>query len=169
MWSQWATAVACLLSLGCLEQGPDPRILTEPLLVDAEFDAPQRDAVQAALALWSDATRGRFAPRVRFGPVECEESFAIEAVHGSGCFVGQTVESADGSLGQVLGATDPELHAISVATWLAGSGFRDTVAHELGHYLLLGHGEGIMARSRGLRSSQITEATISEFCAVWGC
>jgi hypothetical protein len=158
-----------VISLGCLEAGPNPRILTGPLLVDSELDAEQRDAVRVAVELWSDATQGRFAPALRFGPVQCGESFAIKAVHTPGCFVGQEVESAEGRTGHVLGATDPEAHSVSVAAWLDGSGFRDTVAHELGHYVLLGHGEGIMSQRREQRSPEVAAASISEFCAIWRC
>jgi hypothetical protein len=149
--------------------GPDRRILTGPLLVDSEFNAQQRDAVQAAVELWSHATEGRFAPELRFGPVQCGDSFAIEAVHTPGCFVGQQIESSEGRSGHVLGATDPEVHAVSVAAWLEGSGFRDTVAHEIGHYVMLGHGEGIMSQRRQHRTTDVAASSVSEFCAVWGC
>jgi hypothetical protein len=169
MCGRWAPAVACALALGCSEAGPDPRILSGPLRVDSEFDAEQREAVLAAVELWTHATHGRFAPELEFGPVECKDSFAIEAVHAPGCVVGQKVESADGRDGRVLGGTDPELHSIAVATWLDGSGFRDTVAHELGHYVLLGHGPGIMAQRRDRESSEVAAASVSEFCAIWGC
>lgn len=77
--------------------------------------------------------------------------------------MGQRVETADGRTGRVLGGTDPELHSIAVATWLDASGVRDTVAHELGHYLLLGHGPGIMAQRRDRDSTEVAEASISEF------
>jgi hypothetical protein len=154
---------------GCLAEGPDPRVLTEPLLVDAELDAEQRDAVQAAVTLWSDATQGRFAPELRFGPVQCGDSFAIEAVHTQGCSIGLRVRTAEGRIGQVLGVTDPEQHSVAVATWLSANAFRDTVAHELGHYLLLGHGEGIMAQPRQRLSSEVSGASLSEFCGTWGC
>lgn len=169
MWRQKATVLACAMSLGCLEAEPDPRILTGALLVDSEFDAEQRAAIQAAVELWSEATQGRFAPDLQLSPVQCGDAFAIDAVHTSGCFVGQEVETEDGSIGYVRGATDPESHAVSVAAWLEGSGFRDTVAHELGHYLLLGHGDGIMAQPGERRSAQVAEASLREFCAVWDC
>jgi hypothetical protein len=158
-----------VILVGCSEQGPDPRILTEPLLVDAEFDAEHREAVQAAVNLWSDATEGRFAPELRFGPVECGDSFAIEAVETQGCSIGRRVETADGSIAQVLGVTDPDQESVAVAAWLSGDSFRDTVAHELGHYLRLGHGEGIMAQPRYRLSSDVSEASLSEFCSTWGC
>jgi len=138
-------------------------------MVDAELDAEQRSAVQAAVELWSGATQGRFAPEVRFGPVECGDAFAIEAVPTQGCSVGLRVRTADGSIGQVLAVTDPEHHTMSVAAWLNGEGFRDAVAHELGHYLLLGHGDGIMAQPRYRTSSEVSEASVSEFCSTWGC
>jgi len=169
MRSRWATLMACVISLGCVEVGPDPRLLTGTLLVDIEFDAEQQAAVQAAVNQWGDATGGRFAPELRFAPVECGAAFAIEAVHTRGCFIGQEVELDEGRTGHVRGATDPESHSVSVAAWLAGSGFRDTVAHELGHYLLLGHGDGIMAELAGRRSGSVSDATIREFCAVWSC
>lgn len=169
MWSTWARVCACLMWLGCVEVGPDPRILTEPLVVDSEFDDEQRAAVEAAVEIWRDATGGRFAPELRFAPVECGAPFAIEAVFTSGCSVGQKVELDDGRTGHVRGATDPEAHSMSVAAWLAGSGFRNTVAHELGHYLLLGHGDGIMTEQADRRSDGVSEATRSEFCAVWSC
>jgi hypothetical protein len=174
MWSiggmsKWVTVLACVMAHGCVESGPDPRILSEPLRVDAEFDTEQQAAVQAAVDLWSDATGGRFAPELRFAPVECGEPFAIEAVHTQGCSIGQAVELDGGRTGHVRGATDTESHSVSVAAWLAGSGFRDTVAHELGHYLLLGHGDGIMAQPADRHSDQVSPASVNEFCTVWGC
>jgi hypothetical protein len=153
----------------CSGEEPDPRVLTEPLLVDAELDDEQREAVQAAVDLWSAATEGRFAPELRFGPVECNDSFAIEAVHTQGCSIGLRVQTGEGRIGQVLGSTDPDEHSVAVAAWLDGSGFRDTVAHELGHYLRLGHGDGIMAQPRDRLSSEVSEGSLSEFCATWGC
>ena len=168
MPSRWAP-LACVISLGCMEVGPDTRILTGPLLIDIEFDTEQQAAVRAAVQLWSDATGGRFAPELSFAPVECGTSFAIEAVHSDGCFIGLEVELDEGRTGHVRGATDPESHSISVAAWLAGSGFRDTVAHELGHYLLLGHGDGIMEELANRRSESIAAASLKEFCAVWSC
>src|SRR5688572_22008743 len=116
MSSRW-TLLAFTLSLGCVEVGPDPRILSGPLLVDIEFDTEQQAAVRAAVELWSDATGGRFAPELRFAAVECGTSFAIEAVHTEGCFVGRKVELDDGRTGHVRGATDPEAHSVSVAAW----------------------------------------------------
>jgi hypothetical protein len=143
--------------------------LTGVLLVDFEFDAEQRDGVQTAVALWSDATQGRFAPQVRFESVQCGDSFAIEAVHEPGCSIGQHVDSPEGRDGQVLGATDPELHTVSIAAWLSDSSFRETVAHELGHYLLLGHGEGIMAQRPQRLHAEVAASSIREFCTIWPC
>ena len=144
-------------------------MLTEPLLVDSELDSEQREAVQAAVALWSDATEGRFAPELLFGPVECKDPFAIEAVPTQGCSIGLRVRTAKGRVGQVLGATLPEGHSVAVAAWLDGDAFRDVVAHELGHYLLLGHGDGIMAQPRDRLSSEVSAGSIAEFCDTWGC
>jgi hypothetical protein len=139
------------------------------LLVDIEFDSEQQASVRAAVELWSEATGGRFAPELRLAPVACGASFAIEAVHHQGCSVGQEVELDEGRTGHVRGATDPEAHSVSVAAWLAGSGFQDTVAHELGHYLLLGHADGTMAQLAHRRSETISPTSVAEFCAVWGC
>jgi hypothetical protein len=169
MCGKWSAVVACLVFVGCLGEGPDPRVLTEPLVIDAELDADQRAAVQAAVDLWSDATQGRFAPELRFGPVECGESFAIEAVPTQGCSIGRRIRTADGHIGQVLGATEPEQHSVAVAAWLDGNAFRDTVAHELGHYLMLGHADGIMAQPARRLSSDVSAASVREFCATWGC
>ena len=157
------------VATGCIEVGPDPRLLRGPLVIDIEFDGEQQAAVQAAVELWREATGGRFAPELRFAPVECGTSFAIEAVQDRGCFIGEKVELEEGRTGHVRGATDPDTHSVSVAAWLAGSGFRDTVAHELGHYLLLGHGDGIMAELADRRSESVSEASRSEFCVVWSC
>jgi hypothetical protein len=173
MSSRWPQRLACLIALGalpgCIERDPDPRILTGPLLVDIEFDSEQHAAVQAAVDLWSEATGGRFAPALQLAPVECGASFAIEAVHTQGCSIGQEIDLDEGRTGHVRGATDPEAHSVSVAAWLAGSGFRDTVAHELGHYLLLGHADGIMAQLADRRSEAISPTSVAEFCDVWGC
>lgn len=169
MCGRWATVVAGLVLVAGCSGGPDPRVLTEPLLVDSELDAEQREAVQAAVDLWSSATDGRFAPELRFGPVECEDPFAIEAVPTQGCSVGLRVRTADGRLAQVLGATVPEEHSVAVAAWLDGDAFQDVVAHELGHYLLLGHGDGIMAQPRDRLSSEVSPRSVSEFCDTWGC
>lgn len=157
-------------AVGCFEANPDPRILTGPLLVDSEFDTTQREAIEAAVELWSDATRGRFAPQIRYGAVHCEQAFAIEAVHSEGCYIGHAVGD-DGSEGaeRVLGAADRAAHWVSVVTWLEGDEFRNNVAHELGHYLLIGHGDGIMAQARDQQSTEIAATTVSEFCAIWDC
>jgi hypothetical protein len=153
-----------------MDASPDPRILTGPLLVDSDFEPEQREAIQAAVELWSDATNGRFAPQVTFGAVECEQAFAIKAVHSEGCYIGQTLHDDRGEgTERVLGAADPGGHWMSVVTWLDGDGFRNNVAHELGHYLLIGHGEGIMAQARNHQSSEVAAASISEFCAIWDC
>src|SRR5262245_21797409 len=170
VWSRCVAVAAAVGSFGCAEADPDPRILKGPLLVDSEFDAGQRSAILAAVELWSDATGGRFTPDIRFGEVECEQAFAIEAVHAEGCYIGQEVEDegvepAD----RVLGAADRRTHWISVVTWLEGSAFRNNVAHELGHYLLIGHGEGIMAQARDQQSTEVAPTSLSEFCAIWDC
>ncbi len=170
VWSRLAAVAACISSFGCVETSPDPRILTGPLFVDSEFDAEQREAIQAAVELWSDATKGRFAPQVSFGAVRCEQAFAIEAVHSEGCYIGQAVDD-DGAEGteRVLGAADREAHWMSVVTWLDGDEFRNNVAHELGHYLLIGHGEGIMAQARDQQGTEVAATSVSEFCAIWDC
>jgi hypothetical protein len=157
-------------ALGCIDAHPDPRILTGPLLVDSEFDGAQREAIAAAVELWSDATNGRFVPQLSFGSVRCEQAFAIKAVHSEGCHIGQAAGD-DGAEGteRVLGAADRDSHWVSVVTWLEGDEFRNNVAHELGHYLLIGHGDGIMAQARDQQSTEIAPATVSEFCAIWDC
>jgi hypothetical protein len=167
VWSRWAAFAACFVTVGCMEANPDPRILTGPLFVDREFDAEQREAIQAAIELWSDATDGRFAPAVSFGDVSCEQAFAIEAVHSEGCSIGHAV--GDDGAERVLGAADREAHWVSVVTWLDGNEFRNNVAHELGHYLLIGHGEGIMAQARDQQGTEVAATSISEFCAIWDC
>jgi hypothetical protein len=153
-----------------MEPNPDPRILTGPLVVDSEFDAAQREAIQAAVVLWSAATNGRFAPELSFGAVQCEQAFAIKAVHSEGCYIGQAVDDDDGEGNErVLGAADRASHWMSVVTWLDGSDFRNNVAHELGHYLLIGHGEGIMAQARDQQGTEVAATSVSEFCAIWDC
>ena len=92
----------------------------------------------------------------------------IPAEHGSG----DRQRGSDCGRGRgqrVLGAAHPEDHWISVVTWLEGDDFRNNVAHELGHYLLVGHGEGIMAQAREHEPAVVAETTISEFCAIWNC
>jgi hypothetical protein len=101
-----------------------------------------------------------------FGEVKCGQAFAIEAVHAQGCHVGQEVDDTGD---RVLGAADSDGHWVSVVTWLEGEAFRDNVAHELGHYLLVGHGDGIMAQAREHQPPWITAASVSEFCAIWEC
>lgn len=162
--------VAWVGASGCIDAIPDSRILTGPLLVDSEFDTSQREAIAAAVQLWSDATNGRFLPQLSFGAVSCEQGFAIEAVHSEGCYIGQAV-GEDGAEGteRVLGAADRDAHWVSVVTWLEGDDFRNNVAHELGHYLLIGHGDGIMAQARDQQSTEIAPTSVSEFCAIWDC
>ena len=165
MWSRATLVSLWIASAGCVES-PDTRLLSGPLLVDDEFDADQRAAIQAAVEMWSAATDGRFAPEIRFGEVRSRQAFAIEAVHGEGCSVGQQVDDTGD---RVLGAADRDAHWVSVVTWLEGSAFRDNVAHELGHYLLVGHGDGIMAQALDHQPPWIAPASVSEFCAIWGC
>lgn len=162
------SALALVAALGCSSIDADPRILTGTLLVDQEFDATQRAAIRAAVERWSDATAGWFAPSLTVGEVACGQPFAIEAVHAEGCHVGQRVDSDDDTV-RVLGAVDRGAHWVSVVTWLEGSNFLDNVAHELGHYMLIGHGEGIMAQAREGQGARITEETVREFCAIWSC
>lgn len=165
-----AAIAAGIVAFGCAGPGPDPRLLTGPLLVDSEFDDEQRAAVQAAVDMWTEATRGRFAPQLEFGDVECGQAFAIEAVHGQGCYIGHAVDDEPDSTGdRVLGAADRDRHWVAVVTWLQGSAFRNNVAHELGHYILIGHGDGIMAQARERQAPEIAPASISEFCAIWDC
>lgn len=170
VWSRLAAVAACIATSGCVEANPDPRILTGPLFVDSEFDAEQREAIQAAVDLWSDATNGRFAPQLSFGAVSCEQAFAIEAVHSEGCYIGHAVDDDVGEgTERVLGAADRRAHWVSVVTWLDGNEFRNNVAHELGHYLLIGHGEGIMAQARDQQGTEVAPTSVSEFCAIWDC
>lgn len=170
VWSRLVAAVACVVSFGCIDASPDPRILTGPLLVDSEFDEGQRASIRAAVEMWTEATDGRFAPEIRFGEVGCAQPFAIEAVHTEGCFIGHEVddERSDGT-DRVLGAADRASHWVSVVTWLEGTAFEHNVAHELGHYMLIGHGEGIMAQARDQQGTEVAATSLSEFCAIWDC
>jgi len=170
----WAVRVAGLvavwaLSLACSEGlDADPRILTGTLLVDREFSTEQRTEVLRAVEMWSAATEQRFAPSVVLGEVACEQAFAIKAVPAEGCHVGQAIVEEDQPASErVLGAADRDSHWVSVVTWLEGREFRNNVAHELGHYLLLGHGEGIMAQARRHQPARVAETSLSEFCAIW--
>jgi len=171
----WAVRVAVLLSVSALSLAcsagldADPRILTGTLLVDRDFSTEQRAEVLRAVEMWSTATEDRFAPDVVLGEVACEQAFAIKAVPSEGCHVGQAiVEENQPASERVLGAADRDSHWVSVVTWLEGREFRNNVAHELGHYLLLGHGEGIMAQARRHQPARVAETSVSEFCAIWG-
>jgi len=160
----WALSVACAGGLDA-----DPRILTGTLVVDRSFSAEQRAEVIAAVEMWREATDDRFAPSVVFGDVACGQAFAIEAVQSEGCHIGQEIAERDAPVTErVLGAADRDSHWVSVVAWLAGSDFRNNVAHELGHYLLLGHGEGIMAQARRHEPARVAPTSVSEFCAIWG-
>jgi hypothetical protein len=175
-------AVSLLSACGELPD-TDPRVLLGPLTIDREFSARQRMDIRDAVEIWAQATGERFAPRVQVGEVSCGQAFAIEAVHDESCHIGQEVRDGDEDRddaelhtdgtrrgGQrVLGAAHPEQHWISVVTWLEGDAFRNNVAHELGHYLLVGHGEGIMAQARKHEPAYVAPASISEFCAIWSC
>jgi len=164
----WVSVASALVpALGCSSIDTDPRILTGTLLVDRDFGPSQRKAIQAAVDRWSTATAGRFAPSLAVGEVECGQPFAIDAVEGAGCHVGQWFD--DDETARVLGAADRGSHWVSVVTWLEGDDFLANVAHELGHYMLIGHGEGIMAQAWQGQGTQITEATLHEFCSIWGC
>lgn len=165
-----------LAALGLLgacspETDADPRLLWGPLTVDSEFSREQRAEILAAVDLWRQATGSRFAPAVHFGEVRCGQPFAIEAVHSESCHIGQQVADGDGQRQpqRVLGAAHPQDHWISVVTWLKGEAFRNNVAHELGHYLLVGHGDGIMAQARENEPPVVAGDSISEFCAIWRC
>lgn len=162
-----------LLVLGCgAGVEPDARILEGTLWVDQEFSEEQQGLIAAAVGMWSEATDGAFAPSIAVGQVSCGQAFAIKAIHSSGCRVGQVVAqaSADGERElRVLGVADLDAHSVAVVSWLTGSAFRNNVAHELGHYMLIGHGDGIMAQAREHEPPRVTELSLSEFCAVWGC
>ena len=161
----WALLVGCVA-----EADADPRLLAGTLVVDREFSLEQRADIASAIEMWRTATAGRFAPSVVLGDVECGQAFAIEAVHSEGCSVGQRVQDEHAEATErVLGAADRESHWVSVVTWLEGRDFRNNVAHELGHYMLIGHGEGIMAQARKHQPPRVAASSISEFCAVWGC
>jgi hypothetical protein len=103
--------------------------------------------------------------------VSCGQPFALAAVDSVGCHVGQTLDEGDsaGPTERVLGVADPTRHSIAVVTWLGGADFAQNVEHELGHYLLLGHGQGIMAQARNHQPAVVSPASISEFCAIWSC
>jgi len=160
----------CAVTLACTAGlDADPRILTGTLLVDRAFSAEQRAEILGAVAMWRAATGDRFAPNVVFGEVACGQAFAIEAVQSEGCQVGQAIVADDApATRRVLGAADRDSHWVSVVTWLEGNDFRNNVAHELGHYLLLGHGEGIMAQARLHQPPCVAPTSVSEFCAIWG-
>lgn len=164
-------AAVALLSACSQDSDADPRLLWGPLTVDREFSREQRRDILAAVELWRQATGARFAPEVHIAEVSCGQAFAIEAVHSAGCHIGQEVADARGQRRpqRVLGAAHPEDHWISVVTWLEGADFRNNVAHELGHYLLVGHGEGIMAQAREHEPAVVAKTSISEFCAIWSC
>jgi len=160
----WGLSFACAAGLDA-----DPRILTGTLVVDRALSTEQRSEVLRAVEMWRAATEDRFAPDVVFGDVACGEAFAIKAVESEGCGVGQElVEANEPTHEHVLGAADRDSHWVSVVTWLEGSDFRNNVAHELGHYLLLGHGEGIMAQARRHQPARVAKTSVSEFCAIWG-
>jgi hypothetical protein len=174
----WLVLVAVALLNACSqapEDDADPRLLMGPLTVDREFLPEQRADILAAVDLWRRATGGEFAPEVRFADVSCDQPFAIEAVSSEGCHIGQEVheqdddEHDDDERPRVLGAAHPHQHWISVVTWLDGASFRANVAHELGHYVLLGHGQGVMAQARKHEPAVVAPTSISEFCAIWGC
>lgn len=162
-----------LLVLGCSAGvEADARILEGTLSIDREFSHEQQGLIVAAVNMWREATGGAFSPSVAVGEVSCGQAFAIKAIHSSGCRVGQVVaEATDDGEGElrVLGAADIDDHWVTVVTWLSGASFRDNVAHELGHYMLLGHGDGIMAQAREHEPPRVTELSLSEFCAIWGC
>ena len=166
--------VSCaLLVLGCgsgIEA--DVRILEGTLWVDREFSHEQQGQIAAAVDMWREATGGAFSPAIAVGEVRCGQAFAIKAIHSSGCQVGQVVAQASGpGRGElrVLGAADAEGHWVTVVSWLSGADFRNNVAHELGHYMLIGHGDGIMAQAREHEPPRVTALSLSEFCAIWGC
>ena len=172
MRARTSLACAVVLLLGCGSPADtDPRVLTGTLTIDARFSVDQRQSVLDAIDVWRDATGERFDPSVRIGEVSCGQPFALAAVSSEGCHVGQTLDEGDstGPIEKVLGAADPERHSISVVTWLQGPDFGHNVEHELGHYLLLGHGQGIMAQSRDHQPAVVAAASISEFCAIWTC
>lgn len=164
---------ASALFTACSSSGldADPRLLRGTLTVDREFSREQRADILAAVDLWRRATGARFAPDVHIGEVSCGQPFAIEAVHSESCHIGQKVVDGDGQRRpqHVLGAAHPDDHWISVVTWLDGAAFRNNVAHELGHYLLVGHGDGIMAQAREQQPAVVARTSISEFCAIWRC
>jgi hypothetical protein len=85
--------------------------------------------------------------------------------------VGQVVAPAtNGATEQrVLGVADMDGHSVAVVSWLSGAAFRNNVAHELGHYMLIGHGDGIMAQAREHEPARVTPLNVNEFCAIWGC
>jgi len=160
----WGLSLACAGGLDA-----DPRILTGTLVVDRAFSSEQRAEVLSAVEMWREATEDRFAPSVVLGDVACGQAFAIKAVQSEGCGVGQElVDANEQASAHVLGAADRDSHWVSVVTWLNGREFRNNVAHELGHYLLLGHGEGIMAQARRHQPARVAETSVSEFCAIWG-
>lgn len=166
-------ASCVLLFFGCgAGVEADVRILEGTLWIDHEFTQEQQAQIEAAVRLWREATGGAFSPTTAVGPVSCGQAFAIKAIHSSGCRVGQVVADAAGGRGReqrVLGAADARDHSVTVVSWLSGADFRNNVAHELGHYMLIGHGDGIMAQAREQEPPRVTELSLNEFCAVWGC
>lgn len=148
----------------------DPRVLSGPLSIDSAFSEEQQQEVIAAVDMWSEATGGLFQPELRIEEVECGQAFGIEAVAQRGCRVGQSVDDSEDERGlRVLGSASRGRHTVAVVSWLDGASFRNNVAHELGHYLLMGHGNGIMAQQREGQPPVVTDANLREFCRVWQC
>lgn len=148
----------------------DPRVLHGTLRIDSAFSEQQQQQVIAAVDMWSEATGGLFQPQLIVGEVFCGQAFAIEAVASRGCRVGQQAdgEPADSGM-RVLGAANRLRHTVTVVTWLDGDSFRNNVAHELGHYLMMGHGQGIMAQQRHGQTPVVSHESLQEFCSVWPC
>lgn len=148
----------------------DPRVLSGRLSIDSAFSDSQKQQVVAAVEMWTRATGGLFQPQLVVEEVQCGQAFAIEAVAEQGCRVGHAaVDEPEDSGLRVLGEANRRQHTVTVVSWLQGDSFRYNVAHELGHYLLMGHGEGIMAQQRHGQTPVVTNDSLREFCSVWAC
>ena len=164
--SHLAGALA-LVASACGQTAPDPSVLQETITIDQELSAEQQQDVREAVKLWARASGSAFNPETSVGQVECGQPFAIKAIAEEGCGVGHALPEDEHM--RVLGLANAEAHTITVVAWLEGTRFRYNVAHELGHYLYVGHGEGLMAQERWGQEPVLTEQTVEELCSVLPC
>lgn len=164
-----AIFVLALVLFGCsqgeleIKHYPEMDNIYHPITLDDSMSDRQLEMAVEGIQMWVDSTEGYFDPPVSIGPVSCHQPHSIHLADVGECEMG---EQPDGFF--QVGYGDYETPYITVADGQVESRFAHTIAHEIGHYLGLPHGDGIMTLGWDVKT-EVTEKNVSDMCEVWLC